>query len=99
MKTETLTQKLKEKIGEVQLRKLELYSFEFACQEAEYLRIEKQGHPFISLCHERKDSEMQYVYDEIILREYEDGRAGIHRLVFPDDNEITDTIKIMYEKR
>ena len=37
----TFTQKLREKIGEVQLRELELYSFEFACQEADYLRIKK----------------------------------------------------------
>jgi len=95
----TFTQKLREKIGEVQLRELELYSFEFACQEADYLRIKKQGPPFTSLCQERRESEIQYVYEEIVLREYEGRSPGSHLLVFPDQNKLTETIKIMYEKR
>ena len=98
MKTETLTQKLKEKIGEVQLRKLELYSFEFACQEADYLEIEKEGPPFTSLCQERKDSENQYVYEEILIQEYEMGEEAESNIItFPKDSEIKGILKRIYE--
>ena len=42
---------------------------------------------------------MQYVYDEIILREYEGRGPGSHLLIFPDENKLTETINVMYEKR
>ena len=63
MKQERIEEIVQGELGKEEFRKLIDYAFDYACEEADYLGIEKKGEPFNRMCVLRRNVLMRDLYD------------------------------------
>ena len=87
---------IRREIGRRNFNNLERFAFEWACIEADYLKLERKGFPFQRLCEYRRACIILNLYDDIVKEGFSKGKLN-YKMRFAGREEVETRIREFYE--